>query len=286
MRRAKGPFLVEVRPRRRAGVDLGRCGSMDRHLIVFARAPRVGAVKARLAGDIGAVAAWKFQRDTLRARCCGGSAPARPGGRGLPSRRGARARKPGVAAPSPAPRPGSRRSRRAHGAGAGRRPPGSGRARRRRHTRARPRPCRAGVPRAGDRRNGRRTRRRRRLLAGRPAPAPAPAAPHRGADVRGRALVDAPCARRSPRQPSGPRPAWPSPTPFPTSIPAPTTRAGAPAAAPARAATPDARGRAPRAAAAGSRRSCRGRKRLSSCHLRISSQPSRHAPGDPGSANR
>ena len=40
---------------------------MDRHLIVFARAPRVGAVKARLAGDIGAVAAWKFQRDTLRA---------------------------------------------------------------------------------------------------------------------------------------------------------------------------------------------------------------------------
>lgn len=39
---------------------------MDRHLIVFVRAPRVGAVKSRLAADIGAVAAWKFQRDAIR----------------------------------------------------------------------------------------------------------------------------------------------------------------------------------------------------------------------------
>lgn len=34
--------------------------------IVFAKAPRVGAVKTRLARDIGAVAAWSFYRATLR----------------------------------------------------------------------------------------------------------------------------------------------------------------------------------------------------------------------------
>ena len=39
---------------------------MERHLVVFVRAPRLGAVKSRLADDIGAVAAWKFQRDTIR----------------------------------------------------------------------------------------------------------------------------------------------------------------------------------------------------------------------------
>lgn len=36
---------------------------MRRHLVVFLRAPQVGAVKSRLARDIGAVAAWKFYRD-------------------------------------------------------------------------------------------------------------------------------------------------------------------------------------------------------------------------------
>lgn len=35
------------------------------HLIVFARAPRLGRVKSRLAADIGAVAAWVFYRRTL-----------------------------------------------------------------------------------------------------------------------------------------------------------------------------------------------------------------------------
>ena len=38
---------------------------MDRHLVVFVRAPQLGTVKSRLAKDIGAVAAWKFQRDTI-----------------------------------------------------------------------------------------------------------------------------------------------------------------------------------------------------------------------------
>ena len=33
-----------------------------RHLIVFLRAPRLGAVKTRLAADIGALAAWRFYR--------------------------------------------------------------------------------------------------------------------------------------------------------------------------------------------------------------------------------
>lgn len=33
-----------------------------RHLVVFLRAPRLGAVKTRLAADIGAVAAWRFYR--------------------------------------------------------------------------------------------------------------------------------------------------------------------------------------------------------------------------------
>ncbi|MDP6709288.1 MAG: TIGR04282 family arsenosugar biosynthesis glycosyltransferase [Alphaproteobacteria bacterium] len=36
-------------------------------VIVFAKAPRLGAVKSRLARDIGPVAAWRFQRDTGRA---------------------------------------------------------------------------------------------------------------------------------------------------------------------------------------------------------------------------
>lgn len=39
----------------------------DRHLVAFARAPRIGQVKRRLAADIGAVAAWQFYRQTLTA---------------------------------------------------------------------------------------------------------------------------------------------------------------------------------------------------------------------------
>ncbi len=35
---------------------------MDRHLVVFARQPRLGRVKTRLARDVGAVAAWAFHR--------------------------------------------------------------------------------------------------------------------------------------------------------------------------------------------------------------------------------
>ena len=39
---------------------------MRKHLVVFLRAPQVGAVKTRLARDIGAVAACKFYRDATR----------------------------------------------------------------------------------------------------------------------------------------------------------------------------------------------------------------------------
>lgn len=38
---------------------------MDRHLVVFAKAPRMGRVKTRLARDIGTVAAWGFFRFAL-----------------------------------------------------------------------------------------------------------------------------------------------------------------------------------------------------------------------------
>ena len=37
-----------------------------RHVYLFVRAPMVGAVKRRLAADIGDMAAWRFQRDTTR----------------------------------------------------------------------------------------------------------------------------------------------------------------------------------------------------------------------------
>ncbi|MBO6782307.1 MAG: TIGR04282 family arsenosugar biosynthesis glycosyltransferase [Alphaproteobacteria bacterium] len=40
--------------------------SLTRHLVLFARAPRRGAVKRRLAADIGAGAALAFYRNTLR----------------------------------------------------------------------------------------------------------------------------------------------------------------------------------------------------------------------------
>lgn len=36
-----------------------------RHLVVMARAPRLGAVKRRLARDVGDLAAWRFYRTTL-----------------------------------------------------------------------------------------------------------------------------------------------------------------------------------------------------------------------------
>ncbi len=35
-----------------------------RHLVVFVKAPRLGAVKTRLAADIGALAAWRFYRES------------------------------------------------------------------------------------------------------------------------------------------------------------------------------------------------------------------------------
>jgi rSAM/selenodomain-associated transferase 1 len=38
-----------------------------RHLIVFTRPARLGAVKTRLAAEIGAGEAWRFHRDTVRA---------------------------------------------------------------------------------------------------------------------------------------------------------------------------------------------------------------------------
>ena len=38
-----------------------------RHVIIFARAPRIGAVKRRLSADVGDLAAWRFyQRETAR----------------------------------------------------------------------------------------------------------------------------------------------------------------------------------------------------------------------------
>ena len=40
---------------------------LKNHLVVFARMPRVGQTKTRLARDIGSVAAWAFQRRTLHA---------------------------------------------------------------------------------------------------------------------------------------------------------------------------------------------------------------------------
>ncbi len=38
-----------------------------RHVVVFARAPRLGAVKRRLARDVGALAAWRFHKLTTAA---------------------------------------------------------------------------------------------------------------------------------------------------------------------------------------------------------------------------
>ncbi|MDH3474588.1 MAG: TIGR04282 family arsenosugar biosynthesis glycosyltransferase [Rhodospirillales bacterium] len=41
--------------------------SLRRHLVVFARAPRLGKVKRRLARDLGTLAAWRFHRLTTAA---------------------------------------------------------------------------------------------------------------------------------------------------------------------------------------------------------------------------
>lgn len=38
---------------------------MQNHLVVFAKAPRLGRVKSRLAAEIGTVPAWSFYRQTL-----------------------------------------------------------------------------------------------------------------------------------------------------------------------------------------------------------------------------
>lgn len=39
--------------------------SLENHLVIFLKAPRLGRVKTRLGRDIGMVAAWKFYRDTV-----------------------------------------------------------------------------------------------------------------------------------------------------------------------------------------------------------------------------
>lgn len=39
-------------------------GARENHLVIFVRAPQIGAVKRRLAKDIGAFAAWQFYRRT------------------------------------------------------------------------------------------------------------------------------------------------------------------------------------------------------------------------------
>lgn len=54
MRRAR-PRHVRLRPARSKPV-----------VILFVKAPRVGAVKTRLSADIGAVAAWRFYGETVR----------------------------------------------------------------------------------------------------------------------------------------------------------------------------------------------------------------------------
>ena len=39
--------------------------TLPHHLVIFVRAPRLGTGKRRLARDLGAVAAWRFQRQML-----------------------------------------------------------------------------------------------------------------------------------------------------------------------------------------------------------------------------
>ncbi len=39
---------------------------MQNHLVIFAKAPRIGRVKSRLAAGIGPVGAWAFQRNQLK----------------------------------------------------------------------------------------------------------------------------------------------------------------------------------------------------------------------------
>ena len=42
-------------------------GRRQNHLVIFVRAPQIGALKRRLAKDIGAFAAWRFYRGTANA---------------------------------------------------------------------------------------------------------------------------------------------------------------------------------------------------------------------------
>ncbi|MBT7583072.1 MAG: glycosyltransferase, partial [Kordiimonadaceae bacterium] len=39
---------------------------MQKHLIIFVKAPRIGRVKTRLAKGIGRIAAWRFYKKTVR----------------------------------------------------------------------------------------------------------------------------------------------------------------------------------------------------------------------------
>lgn len=49
--------------------------TLEKHLVVFAKAPRLGRVKSRLARDIGPVAAWAYYRRQLAetSRCLAGA---------------------------------------------------------------------------------------------------------------------------------------------------------------------------------------------------------------------
>ncbi|TVR97720.1 MAG: glycosyltransferase [Rhodospirillales bacterium] len=49
---------------------MAAAGAPVRHLVVFVKAPRLGRVKTRLAREIGAVAAWRFYRETTRTLLC------------------------------------------------------------------------------------------------------------------------------------------------------------------------------------------------------------------------
>jgi glycosyltransferase A (GT-A) superfamily protein (DUF2064 family) len=43
---------------------------VSRHLVIFARRPRLGVGKRRLAADIGDLAAWRFQRAAILVNAC------------------------------------------------------------------------------------------------------------------------------------------------------------------------------------------------------------------------
>ena len=157
---------------------LYRC---KRHVFVFARAPRLGAVKRRLARDIGDRAALRFPSRATLTRLLRGLA-ARPA---VPHRAGGHPRPRPVppAGPRAAHRPGQRRSRRAHAPRRRALPARPRRHHRLRHPRRARRRRARRLPRAGPRRRGVRPGRGRRLLAGRPVAAPPGATVRRGALV-------------------------------------------------------------------------------------------------------